>query len=258
MQSTPTRAFVLHGEHILGFSYGFDHGISVFFVYGDDGYSDIRPIVEAYLADPRWHYGQTQMLGSWVGRKFAVLSWQEIQSIVDMTVEKVRPSRVALHYESEMLLEALMITHAHFVKYKVPCQLFTDFTRAMDWLSEAPEHITGMYRFEGDVLWITLRDCKTLEEALRPFERAKKHPAFRPGLKVVWDLTLQRTVLTAAENTRGVEWLVQNGLGQTAMLISNRISRKDMEAARDEYRRLGAAAEVFTDVTKLDEWLQSS
>jgi hypothetical protein len=99
------------------------------------------------------------------------------------------------------MLEALMVTHAHFVKHKIPCQLFTDFTKAMDWLSEAPEHITGMYRFEGDVLWITLRDCKTLEEALRPFERAMKNPAFQPGLKVVWDLTLQHTVLTTEENS---------------------------------------------------------
>jgi hypothetical protein len=30
-----------------------------------------------------------------------------------------------------------------------------------------------------------------------------------------------------------------------------------MEAARDEYRKFGAAAEIFTDVTKLDEWLQN-
>ena len=165
--------------YILGFSYGFDHGISVFFVYGDDNYDEIRPIVDEYLADSRWHYGKTQMLGSWVGRKYGVLSWEEIQSIVDATVEQVRPSRVALHYEAEIMLEALMITHAHFVKRKIPCQLFTDFTRAMDWLREAPEHITGMYRFEDDVLWITLRDCKTLEEALQPFERAMKNPAFQ-------------------------------------------------------------------------------
>jgi hypothetical protein len=192
----------------LGFSYGFDHGISVFFVYGDDNYDKIRPNVDAYLADSRWHYGETQMLGSWVGRKYGVLSGEEIQSIVDATVEQVRPSRVALHYKAEILLESLMITHAHFVRHKIPCQLFTDFTRAMDWLREASEHITGMYRFEGDVLWITLRDCKTLEEALRPFERAMKNSAFHPGLKIVWDLTLQHTVLTKAENSRGVEWLV--------------------------------------------------
>ena len=242
----------------MGFSYGFDHGISVFFVYGDDNYDEIRPVVDEYLADSRWHYGKTQMLGSWVGRKYGVLSWEEIQSIVDATVEQVRPSRVALHYEAEIILEALMITHAHFVKRKIPCQLFTDFTRAMDWLREAPEHITGMYRFEGDVLWITLRDCKTLEEALQPFERAMKNPAFQPGLKVVWDLTLQHTVLTKAENARGVEWLVKNGLGQAAILISNRISRQDMEAARDEYRKHGAAAEIFTDVIKLENWLQNA
>ena len=243
-------------EHILGFSYGFDHGNSIFFVYGEDGFDEIRPKVEEYLNDPRWHYGETQMLGSWMGRKFAVLSWEEIQLAVDVTVEKVKPSRVALHYESEIMLEPLMITHAHFVKHKIPCKLFTEFAKAMDWLSEAPEHITGMYRFEGDVLWITLRDCKTLEEALRPFERAMKNPEFQPGLKVVWDLTLQHTVLTQEENSRGVEWLVKNGLGKTALLISNRISRQDMEAARDEYRRHGAAAEIFTDVTKLDEWLE--
>jgi len=198
------------------------------------------------------------MLGSWVGRKLAVLSWEEIQSLVDATVEKVKPARVALHYESEIMLESLMITHAHFTKHKIPCKLFTDFNRAMDWLSEAPERITGLYRFEGDVLWITLRDCKTLEEALQPFERAMKNPAFHPGLTVVWDLTLQHTVLTVKENSRGVEWLVEHGLGKTAMLISNRINRQDMEAARDEYRRHGAAAEVFTDVAKLDEWLASS
>ena len=198
------------------------------------------------------------MLGSWMGRKFAVLSWEEIKLIVDTTVERVKPSRVALHYESEIMLESLMITHAHFVKHKIPCRLFTEFAGAMAWLSEAPEHITGMYRFEGDVLWITLRDCKTLEEALRPFERAMKNPEFHPGLKVVWDLTLQHTVLTQEENSRGVEWLVNNGLGKTALLISNRISREDMEAARDEYRRHGAAAEIFTDVTKLDEWLEIS
>ena len=36
-----------------------------------------------------------------------------------------------------------------------------------------------------------------------------------------------------------------------------RVVRSDMEAARDEYRRLGAAAEVFTDVTKLDSWIRS-
>ncbi|MBW2478340.1 MAG: hypothetical protein JRF38_00010, partial [Deltaproteobacteria bacterium] len=60
------------------------------------------------------------------------------------------------------------------------------------------------YRFEGDVLWITLRECKTLEEALRPFERAMTNPNFKPGLTVVWDLTLQRTVLTQDENSRGL------------------------------------------------------
>ena len=85
-----------------------------------------------------------------------------------------------------------------------------------------------------------------------------KHPKFKPGLKVVWDLTLQRTVLTREENSRGVEWLVENGLGKTAMLVSKRISRKDMEAAKEEYRRLGAEAEVFTDVNRMDEWLESS
>ena len=242
----------------MGFNYSFDHGNSIFFVYGEDGFDEIRPKLEEYLNDPRWHHGETQMLGSWMGRKFAVLSWEEIKLIVDTTVEKVKPSRVALHYESEIMMESLMITHAHFVKHKIPCRLFTEFAGAMDWLSEAPEHITGMYRFEGDILWITLRDCKTLEEALRPFERAMKYPEFHPGLKVVWDLTLQHTVLTQEENSRGVEWLVNNGLGKTAMLISNRISRQDMEAAREEYRRHGAAAEIFTDVIKLDEWLETS
>ena len=29
-----------------------------------------------------------------------------------------------------------------------------------------------------------------------------------------------------------------------------------MEAAREEYRRLGAEAEVFTDVTEMDKWLE--
>lgn len=241
----------------MGINYGFDHGISVLFVYGEDGFEEIWPKVSEYLDDPRWHYGETQMLISWMGRKFGVFSWEEIQLIVDTAVEKVKPSRVALHYESEIMLEPLMITHAHFVKHKIPCQLFTEFGNAMDWLSEAPEHITGMYKFEGDVLWITLRDCKTLEEALRPFERAMKHPKFKPGLKVVWDLTLQRTVLTVEENSRGVEWLIENGLGKTALLISNRISRQDMEAARNEYRRLGAEAEVFTDVTIMDDWLET-
>ena len=150
-----------------------------------------------------------------------------------------------------------MITHAQFVKHKIPCRIFTDFDKAMVWLSEPPEHITGMYRFEGDVLWITLRDCKTLEEALQPFERAMKNPEFHPGLKVVWDLTLQHTVLTVDERSRGVEWLVKNGLGKAAMLISNRISRNHMEEAVAEYRRQGAAAEIFTDVTKLDQWLET-
>jgi hypothetical protein len=242
----------------LGFSYSFEHGISVFFVYDEDGFDEIRPMVEEYLNDSRWHYGETQVLGSWMGRKFGVLSWEEIKIIVDTCVERVKPARVALHYESEMLLEPLMITHAHYTKHKIPCRLFTEFSKAMDWLSESPEHITGLYRFEGDVLWITLRDCKTLEEALQPFKRAMKHPKFQPGLKVVWDLTLQRTVLTREENSRGVEWLVENGLGKTAMLVSNRINRQDMEAAREEYRRHGAEAEVFTDVTLVDDWLKSS
>ena len=242
----------------MGFSYSFDHGISVFFVYGEDGFDEIWPKVEEYLNDPRWHFGKTQMLGSWMGRKFGVLSWEEIKMIVDTCAERVKPARVALNYESEMLLEPLMITHAHYTRHKIPCKLFTDFGKAMDWLLESPEHITGLYRFEGDVLWITLRDCKTLEDALRPFERAMKHPNFQPGLKVVWDLTLQHTVLTRKENSRGVEWLVENGLGKTAMLISNRISRQDMEAAREEYRRLGAEAEVFTDVAKMDEWLEAN
>jgi len=241
----------------LGLSYGFDHGNSIFFVTGEDGFDEMRPQVEAYLDDPRWRYGETQLLGSWMGSKFAVLSWEEIQLLVDATVEKVKPSRVALHYDSEMMLESMMITHAHITKHKIPCQVFTDFAQAMDWLSETPEHITGLFRFEGDVLWITLRDCKTLEDALRPFERAMKNPKFHPGLSVVWDLTLQRTVLTAAENSRGVEWLVQNGLGKTAMLISKRISRRDMEAARDEYIRHGAAAEIFTDVVEMDKWLET-
>ncbi len=241
----------------MGFSYSFDHGISVFFVFGEDGFDEIWPKIEEYFNDSRWHRGETQILGSWMGRKFSVLSWEEIKLIVDACVEKVKPSRVALHYDSEMLLEPLMITHAHYARHKIPCRLFTEFGQAMDWLSESPEHITGMYRFEGDVLWITLRDCKTLEEALHPFERAMKNPKFKPGLKVVWDLTLQHTVLTQDDNSRGVEWLVNNGLGKTAMLISNRISRQDMEAAGDEYRRHGAAAKIFTDVIEMDKWLES-
>ena len=242
----------------MGFNYSFDHGKSIFFVYGEDGFDEIRQKVEEYLNDPRWHYGETPVLGSWMGRKFGVLSWEEIQFIVDATAEKVRPPRVALHYESEIMLEPLMIAHAHFVKHKIPCRLFQEFDRAMDWLSESPEHITGMYRFEGDVLWITLRDCKTLEEALQPFERAMKNPKFQTGLSVVWDLTLQHTVLTQDENSRGVDWLVKNGLGKTAMLISSRMNRKDMEAAQEEYHRHGAGAEIFTDVTKLEEWLETS
>ena len=241
----------------MGFSYSFDHGISVFFVFGEDGFDEIWPMVEEYFKDPRWHYGETQILGSWMGRKFSVLSWEDIKLIVDASAKRVKPSRVALHYESEIMLEPLMITHAHYARHKIPCRLFTEFGKAMDWLLESPEHITGLYRFEGDVLWITLRNCKTLEEALQPFERAMKNPQFQPGLKVVWDLTLQHTVLTQEENSRGVEWLVNNGLGKTAMLISNRINRRDMEAAREEYRQLGAAAEVFTDIAKMEAWLES-
>jgi len=241
----------------MGFNYSFNRGISEFFVYGDDGFDEIRPKLRAYANDPRWHYGETPVLGSCMGRKLAVFSWEEIQTLVDALFEKVKPSRVALHYESEILLESLMIAQAHFSKHKVPCRLFTDFDKAMDWLSETPEAITGLYRFESNVLWITLRDCKTLEDALQPFERAMTHPKFQPGLTVVWDLTLQHTVLTQDENSRGVEWLVENGLGKTAMLISTRISLEDMEAAREEYRRLGAEAELFTDVTKLDKWLET-
>ena len=230
----------------MGFSYNFKHGISVFFVYGEDGFDEIRPEIEEYFNDPRWHYREIQVLGRWMGRKFGVLSWEEIKSIVDTCVERVKPARVALHYDSEILLEPLMITHAHYTKHKIPCKLFTEFGKAMDWLLESPEHITGLYRFEGDVLWITLRDCKTLEEALQSLERAMKHPEFKPGLKVVWNLTLQHTFLNREENSRGVEWLVENGLGKTAMLVSKRISR------------LGAKAEVFTDVPKMDEWLETS
>jgi len=198
------------------------------------------------------------MLGSWMGRKYAVLSWEEIQSTVDIIVEKVRPSQVALHYESDIVLEGMMITHAQFIKNKIPCRIFTDYNNAMDWISEPPEHITGMYRFEGDVLWITLRECKTLEEALKPFERAMKNPKFHPGLTVVWDLTLQHTVTEMEEDSRGVEWLVNNGLGKTALLISNRLNRSHIEAAQEEYRRHGAAVEIFTDVAKLDQWLETS
>ena len=69
----------------MGFNYSFDHGNSIFFVYGEDGFDEIGPKLEEYLNDPRWHYGETQMLGSWMGRKFAVLSWEEIQLIVDTT-----------------------------------------------------------------------------------------------------------------------------------------------------------------------------
>jgi len=242
----------------LGFNYGFNQGNSVFFVNGDDGLDEIRPKLEEYLNDPRWHYGETKMLGSWMGRKYAVLSWEEIQSTVDIIVEKVRPSQVALHYESDIVLEGMMITHAQFIKNKIPCRIFTDYNNAMDWISEPPEHITGMYRFEGDVLWITLRECKTLEEALQPFERAMKNPKFHPGLTVVWDLTLQHTVTEMEEDSRGVEWLVNNGLGKTAMLISNRLNRSHIEAAQEEYRRHGAAVEIFTDVAKLDQWLETS
>ena len=242
----------------MGFNYSFNQGNSVFFVNGDDGFDEIQPKVEEYLNDPRWHYGETAVLGSWMGRKFGVLSWEQVQFLVDAMVEKVKPSRVALHYESELLLEGLMITHAQFVKHKIPCRIFTEFDRAMDWISETPEHITGMYRFEGDVLWITLRECKTLEEALQPFERAMKNPKFHPGLTVVWDLTMQHTVLTGDERTRSVEWLVNNGLGKVALLVSNRISRQNMETAREEYRRHGVVAEIFTDVTKLDQWLETS
>ena len=91
----------------MGFNYGFDHGTSVFFVYGEDGFEEIWPEVDRYLNDPRWHYGETQLLGSWMGRKFAVLSWEEIQKIVDAVVEKVKPYQVALHYDSEIMLEAM-------------------------------------------------------------------------------------------------------------------------------------------------------
>ena len=242
----------------MGFNFGFNQGNSVFFVNGDDGFDEIRPKIKEYLNDPRWHYAETAVLGSWMGRKFGVLSWEQVQFLVDAMVEKVKPSRVALHYESELLLEGLMITHAQFVKHKILCRIFTEFDRAMDWISETPEHITGMYRFEGDVLWITLRECKTLEEALQPFERAMKNPKFHPGLTVVWDLTMQHTVLTGDERTRSVEWLVNNGLGKVALLVSNRISRQNMETAREEYRRHGVVAEIFTDVTKLDQWLETS
>ena len=240
----------------MGISYSFDHGISILFVYGDDDFDEIGPKIQEYFNDPRWHYGETQFLLSSMGRKFGVLSWAEIQLLVDASVDKVKPSRVAMHYDSEIMLEPLMIAHAHYAKQKIPCRLFTEFDKAMDWLLESPEHITGLYRFEGDVLWITLRDCKTLDEALQPFERAMKHPKFKPGLKVAWDLTLQHTVLTQKENSRGIEWLVENGLAKTAMLISNRINRQDIEVARKEYRRLGAEAEVFTDVTEMDRWLE--
>jgi hypothetical protein len=242
----------------LGINYSFDHGISVLFVYGEDSFDEIGPQLKEYFNDSRWHYGKTQMLASMMGRKLNVLTWEEIKVLVDVCAKKIKPSRVALHYDTEIMLEPLMIAHAHYSRHKIPCRLFTEFGKAMDWLLESPEHITGLYRFEGDVLWITLRDCQTLEEALQPFERAMKHPKFQPGLKVVWDLTLQHTVLTQEENSRGVEWLVENGLGKTAMLISNRISRQDMEAAREEYRRHGATAEIFTDVTRLDEWLETS
>ena len=242
----------------MGISYSFDHGISILFVYGDDDFDEIGPKITEYFNDPRWHYGETQMLVSVMGRKFNVLSWAEIQLLVDASVDKVKPSRVAMHYDSEIMLEPLMIAHAHYAKQKIPCRLFTKFDKAMDWLLESPEHITGLYRFEGDVLWITLRDCKTLDEALQPFERAMKHPKFKPGLKVAWDLTLQRSVLTQAEDSRGIEWLVENGLGKAAMLISNRINRQDIEVAREEYRRLGAEAEVFTDVTEMDKWLEAN
>jgi hypothetical protein len=244
-------------ENILGFNYGFNHGFSEFFVYGEDGMDEINPKVREYLNDSRWHYGETPMLGSWMGRKFGVLTWEEIQLIVDTTVEKVRPARIALHYESEIMLEPLLITHAHFVKYKIPCRLFTDFNQAINWLSETPEHITGLYRFEGDVLWITLRDCKTLDEALQPFERAMANPKFQAGLTVVWDMTLQHTVLTPGERTRSVEWLVSNGLGKMAMLISNRLSRQNLETVREEYRRHGVVAKIFTDVIKMEEWLET-
>jgi hypothetical protein len=87
---------------------------------------------------------------------------------------------------------------------------FKEFSPAMDRLSEAPEHVAGMYRFEDDVLWITLRDCKTLNQALRPFERAMKNPKFQPGQKVNWDLTLQHTVLSSEETSRGIKWSGQD------------------------------------------------
>jgi len=81
-------------EHILGFNYGFNQGSSLFFINGDDGLDEIRPKLEEYLNDPRWHYGETKMLGSTMGRKYAVLSWEEIQSTVDIIVEKVAVEEV--------------------------------------------------------------------------------------------------------------------------------------------------------------------
>ena len=69
---------------------------------------------------------------------------------------------------------------------------------------------------KGDVLWITLRDCKTLAEALQPFERAMKNSEFHPGQKVAWDLTLQHTVLTVEEDSRGVD-MAKNIAAQPAV-----------------------------------------
>ena len=80
----------------MGVSYGFDHGLSAIFVYGEDAFDEIWPKIKECINDPRWHYGETQMLLSLIGRKFAVLSWEEIQVGVDALVEKVKPIQVAL------------------------------------------------------------------------------------------------------------------------------------------------------------------
>lgn len=245
---------------------GFDTHSDVLIIYlwGTDGYQQIRDKYREMVNSPLFHPGQTRIFIHMADRDPTANTNEEVMEC-HRQLAKAKPSSVTILYFYENQKERVLYAKLEHTKHNVPCQIFyQDLNNALKWMTSTrpmPEkkiHSDYYLNTDLDLMISHFWGTGTLKDMLEAIHLSSLDPNFKPGITKVYN-DINGMVLT------DVDWdVVLKKYGETitqynpSMLAIYYVGKEllpEIQVATKLWNDIGVPCNHFTSLQRAMEWL---